>query len=136
MCNSSTTSPRLNVLLNPMPRKPIVWSARLFEYPNRHSDAKCSSVKSSPLCVKTKNPVVDADAGFGGARIVGILEQLRQDMSRALNLLEQLVPRAASSGIRFQLIPSAARPPSYFFEVGRALHYLGASALSSSSAKS
>ena len=29
--NSSTRSPRLNVLLNPIPRKPIVCSARLLE---------------------------------------------------------------------------------------------------------
>ena len=29
--NNSTRSPRLNVLLNPIPRKPIVCSARLLE---------------------------------------------------------------------------------------------------------
>ena len=62
--------------------------------------------------------VLDPNARFGSGRVVGVLQQLRDHMSRALDLLEQLMPRPSEIRVRFELIPAAGGLVAYAVKVG------------------
>ena len=55
-----------------------------------------------------KAMVLDPHRRFGCAGVVRILQQLRQNMARTLDLLEELMPRSGEFGIAFQLVPTLA----------------------------
>ena len=59
------------------------------------------------------------------ARIVGILEQFRDHVARALDLLEQLVPWSRQLGIALKLIPSLRRSRANSLKVCRGGDHAG-----------
>ena len=59
------------------------------------------------VVLELKRFLIDSNRRLRGSRIVGILEQLGQNMPRALDLHEQLVPRSS----RRPDLPSSQVPP-------------------------
>ncbi len=81
-------------------------------------------------------PVRDADRGFGRLGVIRVLQQLGEYVARALNLPEQLMPRARELGITLELVPTSSRGIADALEVGGRLHHCGTVARAIRSAKS
>jgi hypothetical protein len=62
-----------------------------------------------PVVSEAKLSILNPHRCFCGTCIISVLEQFRQNVSRALNLLEELVPRACELWILLQLLPSLCR---------------------------
>ena len=75
------------------------------------------------------------EASSSPAAIVGILEKLGKNMSRTLNLTEQLMPRSSKLRVLLQLVPASGRLDLDGFKVRRPAFHLGGSARESNSAK-
>ena len=58
------------------------------------------------VMLENENPIFNPNSSSCRASIVGVLKKLRQDMPRALYLLEKLVPRPCKFRISLKLIPS------------------------------
>src|SRR5262249_29958993 len=81
-------------------------------------------------------PVLNANRCFRSARVVGILQQFRQHMPRALHLLEKQMPRTGQLGVALQLLPPAGRGFTDRLEIQGLCHHRGGSARAISSGKS
>ena len=79
------------------------------------------------VVLKDERIVLDPDDRFGRAGIVRVLQQFGDDVTRALNLLEQLPPRRGQNGIAFKLLPEFCRFLADRFKIGRAGVHPGAS---------
>src|SRR5690349_13389399 len=87
--------------------------------------------------VSADEPVtLDADRRFRGAGIIRVLKQFRKHVTRALHLLEQLMPRPGELGIGVQLIPPLPGPIAYAVEIRRPATHPGTLAREMSSRKS
>jgi hypothetical protein len=88
------------------------------------------------IVLEREGLILDKDRRLRRSSVIGILEELREDMSRALNLLEELVPRACKLWILFQLVPPLRSPLANALEICWLGVQLGSPVLPSSSEKS
>jgi hypothetical protein len=79
-------------------------------------------IEITPVVLKDKHVVVNANRRRFCARVIGILQQFGDDVPWTLNLTEKLMPRPGKVRVTLQLIPTLGRATLDVVEVVWRLH--------------
>jgi hypothetical protein len=88
---------------------------------------RCEVLGLEILAVVAEQKLVafNKNASPGCACVICILKKLGDNVTRALHLLEQMVPRRSKFRVGFKLIPALSRSLSDFCEIRGRLHHAG-----------